>query len=233
MTGSRSKDITGQQFGSLTAVSLSHVKNRMAYWTYQCACGAEHVARASTVTHQTKVKNDPELPSCGCVELARKTRHGFRKASDTHPAYKAYRGMMGRCYNPNVPSYQWYGAKQVTVCEEWIGNPKGFVEWAIANGWSEGLHLDKDILCDELGIHPHVYSPDTCQWVTAKENVGYATNRDNFSKHPNIKLSHKQVAEILGIWFKQDGTTKAELAQMYGVTEASIRRLIDIAMGAE
>ena len=73
---------------------------------------------------QTKKKQDPELPSCGCVELARKTKHGYRKAKDTHPTYKIYRGMMDRCYNPNSKGYQWYGAVGVTVCDEWNNKNK-------------------------------------------------------------------------------------------------------------
>jgi len=232
MTGKRTKDITGQRFGSLVAVRFSHVKNRMAYWEYQCDCGNLHVARGNTVAHQAKkFADDPQLPSCGCVELARKTRHGYRKAKDTHPAYRAYRAMMDRCYNPNTSTYQWYGERGVTVCDEWKDNPKAFIDWAIANGWQPGLHIDKDVLCDEKGIHPHVYSPDTCQWVTAKVNVGYATNRDNYGKHPNVRLSHENVAEIVGRWFSNEDTQQNALAIEYGVTPSTVKRLIDIAQG--
>lgn len=234
MTGKRVKDITGQQFGSLKALRFSHVKNRMAYWEYQCKCGEIHIARANTVTYMAKkAGEDTELPSCGCVELARKTKHGFRKAKDTHPAYRAYRSMMSRCYNSNDPGYEWYGAVGVTVCDEWRGNPKAFVEWALSSGWAPSLHIDKDILCKEKGIFPHVYSPETCQWVTAKENVGFATNRDNFGSHPNIKLSHEDVAEILGLYFSGKVTRYTELAEMYGVSSPStIQRLINLAQEA-
>lgn len=231
MTGKRIKDITGQTFGSLTAIRFVEVKNRMAYWEYQCTCGKLHVARANTVTHQFTRKNDPELPSCGCVELARKTKHGYRKAKDTHPAYKAFRGMVNRCNNPNVPEYKWYGAVGVTVCDEWIKNPQAFVEWAISNGFQQGLHIDKDILCDKLNIHPHVYSPQTCQWVTAKVNVGYATNRNNFGKHPNVRLSHSQVAEIVHKYFV-NGAFVQDLAIEYGVSASGIYPLIRAAKRA-
>lgn len=228
--GKRSKDITGQQFGSLTAIRFSHLgPNRTAYWEYQCKCGNSHVARANTVSHQTKTKNDPELPSCGCVELARKTKHGYRKAKDTHPAYKAYRAMMDRCYNPNTYGYKWYGAVGVTVADVWKNDPKVFVEWAIQSGWKPGLHIDKDILCEEKGIFPHIYGPETCQWVTAKVNVGFATNRDNYGEHPNIKLSHYEVAELLDTYFSGECEIQKELALRYGVTASTVRRLIDLA----
>ena len=141
--------------------------------------------------------------------------------------------MMDRCYNPNSPAYQWYGAIGVTMHPDWKDNPVAFIEWGLANGWEPNTHIDKDILSDKLGIHPHVYGPKTCQWVSAKVNVGYATNRDNFGKHPNVRLSHKQVEEILNYYFSGEITNKSELARMYGVHCSSIRRLIRIAEGAE
>ena len=224
------KDITNQQFGSLTAVKFLYTKNQLAYWEYQCKCGKKHVARANMVTYVCRIKADPELPSCGCVELTRKTKHGFRKVKNTHPAYKIYRGIMDRCYNPSSPVYQWYGAVGVTVCDAWKNNPAAFVEWAITNGWAKGLHIDKDILSQQLGISPHVYSPATCQWVTPKVNVGAATNRDNYGKHPNVRLSHAQVVEIERLYFSGEETNQSALARQFGLkSPSSVQRLIALA----
>lgn len=223
---SRIKDITGIKFGSLTAIKVAYVKNRMAYWEYSCICGKTHIARANTVTHQATSKNDPELPSCGCIEVARKTKHGFRKANDTHPAYRTYRGMMSRCYNPNDNAYKWYGAVGVTVADCWKDNPEAFVKWSLENGWAKNLHIDKDIKCKAKGIYPHIYSPDTCTWTTAKNNVAEATNRTNYGKHPNVKLSQEEVDEILRLYFSGEITNQSELARMYGVNPSSIGRLI-------
>lgn len=220
--GKHAKNLTNQTFGSLTAIKPTRKVNGMVYWEFRCICGAIHKARGNTVVHQATKKKDPELPSCGCIEKARKTKHGFRTIHNTHPAYRAYRGMMTRCYNPNSPEYRWYGALGVTVCDEWKNNPQAFVYWAIQNGWKKGLHIDKDILCELQGIIPHIYSPSTCQWVSAKTNVGFATNRDNYGKHPNIKLSHEQVAEIKRKYFTGEITNKSQLARDYGVTPNTI-----------
>lgn len=225
---SRIKDISGIKFGSLTAIKVAYVKNRAAYWEYSCVCGKTHIARANIVTHQATSKNDPELPSCGCIEVARKTKHGFRKANDTHPAYRAYRGMMSRCYNPNDNAYKWYGAVGVTVADCWKDNPEAFVKWSLENGWAKNLHIDKDIKCKAKGIYPHIYSPDTCTWTTAKNNVAEATNRTNYGKHPNVKLSQEEVDEILRLYFSKEITNQSELARMYGVNPSSIRRLIQL-----
>lgn len=225
---SRVKDITGVTFGSLTAIKVSHKDetSRTIYWLYSCVCGAEHVARGNVITHQSK-KGDPELPSCGCIELSRKTKHGFRKANDTHPTYKVWRSMVNRCYNPNTSGYEWYGGVGVTVCDEWKNNPALFCAWAINNGWREGLHIDKDILCKKNGIYPHVYSPSTCQFVSAKVNVGDATNRNNYGKHPNIRLSHDDVSEIRTLFYSGEITNKSEIARIYSVTPSTIRTLLE------
>ena len=224
--GKRTKDITNQTFGSLTAIKLSHIRKNQAYWVYNCKCGKEHIARANTISYIAK-RNDPELPSCGCIELARKTKHGFRKANNTHPTYRAYRRIMSSCYDTKCAHYKWYGAKGVTICDEWKNNPKAFVEWSINNGWSKGLHIDKDILCKAKGINPPVYSPETCQWVTPQVNVSEATNRKNYGKHPNIRLSQEQVNTLLKLY--HEGYSVKTLQSMFGLkSNSSVYRLIKL-----
>lgn len=219
------KDITDQRFGSLTAIRLDHVdeKSRLAYWLYKCDCGKETVLRANTVTYVAKQYKDtkPQFPSCGCLELAQKTKHGYRQAKNTHPCYKAWRGIKDRCYNPNCPEYKWYGAKGVTMCDEWRDNPKAFCDWALSHGWFPSAHIDKDILCEQKGIRPHIYSPETCQWVDAKTNVGFSANRDNYGKHPNVRLSHEQVAEILKLHEENPNMSAKEIANKYNIRSTS------------
>ena len=86
-----------------------------------------------------------------------------------------YNNMLDRCYNSSKPAYKDYGAKGVTVCAEWRDSEKGFLafqEWALTNGYDDNLVCDKDYKCNELGISPKLYSPDTCIWITPEENGG-------------------------------------------------------------
>lgn len=228
------KDITGQTFGSLTAIRLDHIgkgsQKKTAFWRYSCSCGKEVILRANTITYTAKKYKDtkPQFPSCGCKELAQKTKHGFRKAKNTHPLYKEYTSMMNRCYNDSCPEYKWYGALGITVCAEWKNNPKAFCEWGLNNGWYKGAHLDKDFLSDKLHISPRIYSPQTCRFVSPKENVGYATNRRNYGKHPNVRLSQQMVNEIIQRYI--NGKSASRIIKNYPIKNvSSIYRLLKLA----
>ena len=43
-------------------------------------------------------------------------------------AYKTWRAMMSRCYNPENESYKRYGARGIAVCEEWH-DVRNFTQW--------------------------------------------------------------------------------------------------------
>ena len=223
----RVKDLTGVRFGSLVAVKLHTIKEpkNTAYWEYLCDCGKTHIARGNVITYHSKRSNNPVIPSCGCKELELKTKHGFRKSNDTHPLYQVYKNMRERCYTTTSKNYHNYGAKGVTICDEWLDNPKAFVEWGLSNGWQQGMHLDKDILSRQLGVYPPMYSPDTCKWVTPQVNVAEATSRHNYGNHPNIKLSQSQVNDIIHS-YTTGQANGVELAKEYNVDPSSIYRIL-------
>ena len=77
--------------------------------------------------------------------------------------------MKQRCYNPKNQHYKWYGAKGITLCEEWMGEDgvSRFMEWALNNGYEEHLSIDR---LDSAGP----YSPQNCRWVTPAENTSRA-----------------------------------------------------------
>lgn len=83
-------------------------------------------------------------------------RHGLSH----HPLNAIWRGMKRRCNNISNNSYQRYGAKGIRVCEEW-DNFEPFYNWAVSNGWVNGLSIDR--IDNSRG-----YSPDNCRFVTVK-----------------------------------------------------------------
>ena len=140
------------------------------YGMYQCLeCYAEVERESSSVKYSMKNKRTTGCSLCSGKRIA----EANTKYSDDldYILYRRFLTIKGRCYIKSAGGYSRYGAKGITICDEWLNSPKAFMEWAKGNGYQEGLHLDKDILCRKLDIYPQVYSPQTCLWVTPKENV--------------------------------------------------------------
>lgn len=220
----RMKDLAGQTFGSLTAIRPLRLSPQgTVVWEFQCACGNHTEWIGNNVVCIAK-KAIPNVPSCGCVRDRRasetNTTHGYGK----HPLQAVWQAMKQRCYNPDNPNYCRYGAKGVEVCDEWRNDADAFTQWALANGWQPGLHLDKDAYSDAQGIQ-RVYSPDTCRFTTAKENVGYSASRENHKHNSRIRLTPEDVQRIKEIYSSGE-LNQYELADRYGVKQVSIWRAV-------
>jgi hypothetical protein len=69
--------------------------------------------------------------------------------------------MKQRCENPKAISFKYYGAKGISVCEEWQ-TFTGFLEWALSHGYDENLTIDR------IDSNRN-YDPTNCRWATCKE----------------------------------------------------------------
>lgn len=84
----------------------------------------------------------------------------MKRLKKGHPLYQSWCQMRYRCSNPNNPSYFYYGARGITVCQEWQDNFWQFVE--DMGERPEGKTLDR--INNDLG-----YSPDNCKWSSLSE----------------------------------------------------------------
>ena len=102
-----------------------------------------------------------------------------------------FESMIERCYNNNNKSYKWYGAKGIKISKEWLDNPKSFEKWALDNGYTDGLTIDR---IEE----DRDYCPDNCRWIPLEENSRRA-GKVNWITVGNETLTGKQWAAKLGI----------------------------------
>jgi hypothetical protein len=115
-------------------------------------------------TRAVTAKRSKEGLCIKCSSVKNSKTHGL----STHPLYSVWKDIKARCTNPNSENYKkYYGAKGVTMCEEWLNSPETFIKWALNNGWKKGMHIDKDIKNEN---DTAIYSPFTCSVVDPRDN---------------------------------------------------------------
>lgn len=110
--------------------------------------------------------------------------------------YKIYDGMKQRCTNPNYPRSKDYMGRGITICKEWMKSYQSFKIWALNNGYSEELSIDR---IDNDGN----YCPENCRWVDAKTQ---ANNKRNVKKY-------EYNGELLSVseWARKVGKPRATI----------------------
>lgn len=83
-------------------------------------------------------------------------------AKGTKLSYLRY-AMIQRCEDVNSAEYHNYGGRGIKVCPEWRNDVYAFINWAKANGYKEGLQIDRR---DNDGD----YTPENCRFVTPLVN---------------------------------------------------------------
>lgn len=157
MSGGRFKDLTGQRFGKL--VVLKRLENHVdkhgtkSRWLCKCDCGNTTIADGGRLREGKK-------HSCGCLQ-----REETSKATSTHHAtgsrlHNLWRAMKAGCYIPSCSNYSFYGGRGIKVCAEWKNDFPAFRDWALENGYTDDLSIDR---IDSDGD----YEPSNCRWITA------------------------------------------------------------------
>lgn len=141
------KDLTGQKFGKLTVRKFLRIgEDRSAIWLCDCECG-------NTTEVPTKKLNSGNTKSCGCLREELHKTHGLSNTK----LFNVWSGMKQRCYTPTSSNYKNYGGRSIKMCDEWLNNFKTFYDWAIENGYEEGLSLDR------IDVDGN-YEPNNCRW---------------------------------------------------------------------
>ena len=99
--------------------------------------------------------------------------------------------MKNRCYNPKTHNFQIYGGKGITVCQEWRDDYEAFEKWALCNGYTNKLSIDR-IDCDKE------YSPNNCRWADSRTQANNRTN-NTFLTYNGIKRTLSEWSQITGI----------------------------------
>lgn len=170
---------SGAQIGNVVYLhDVNGLINRR-HAMFKCSCGNKFIAQI----YKVKIF---ETQSCGCLHRKMTSLANSRHNLKGHKLYGVWSAMKARCYNPSTTQYADYGGRGVIVCDKWRNDFMSFFRWAMLNGWREGLQLDKDINGDGM-----IYSPETCQFVTAKVN----SNKRRSSKYIEYNGEKRTISE--------------------------------------
>lgn len=103
--------------------------------------------------------------------------------------YGIWSGMKGRCQNPHRPKYKIYGARGISVCDEWQ-HFRNFYEWAMANGYQEDLTIERN-------NNDGDYCPENCRWATMLEQ--------NHNRSCTLKATYAGETHTLQEWSRITG----------------------------
>lgn len=103
--------------------------------------------------------------------------------------YNIWRHMRRRCYDSGDKDFPNYGGRGITFCEEW-GSYLRFREWAVCNGYNDGLTIDR---IDNNGN----YEPSNCRWTTLTVQ--------NNNRRNNVWLTYKGKSRTIAEWSRITG----------------------------
>lgn len=191
-------NIVGQKFAMLTVLEFAGIcgtgTHAKRMFRCLCDCGIEKSMRIAPIVSGRTI-------SCGCITKPYQNeiiaKYGVYRLALLH----RYRQMISRCHNPKDLAYKDYGARGIVVCDLWKENFLVYYDWAIANGLTDDLQVDRRNNDGE-------YSPENCRVATRLNNMRN-TRKNRFITY--------------------NGETKcaSEWAEIYGINEATIRGRID------
>lgn len=181
-------EYVGKKFNRLTVLRIAGINkyNRVIY-ECQCDCGRKKHAEAS------KVKNGA-LKSCGCLQSEVVGKNFEIHGLTNTRLFRIWQSMKARCYDPNHSRYYAYGARGITVCEEWLHDFQAFYDWAIANGYADNLSIDRK---DVNGN----YEPSNCKWSTDIEQANNTT-RNRYVTYRGVTMTAAEWARHFGFNYK-------------------------------
>ena len=122
-----------------------------------------------------------------------------QKPISNTPEYKALAKMKERCFNPSCKEFPNYGGRGITICKEWLDDPRNFI-----NDMGEKPNPKRNYSIERINNEKGYYK-ENCKWANKKEQ---ARNRRS-----NVWLEYNGTKMLLCDWAKALGVNQTTLGK--------------------
>lgn len=178
----------GDKFGHLTILEELPKRKKWEMRRFRCICDC---GNETTITYQSLHK-DVACKDCTYKDISQKKR----VKTDRERLYIVWHSIKNRTKHNEC-----YTRKGIAVCKEWIDSFESFYEWSMANGYRQGLTIDR---IDNFGD----YRPDNCRWTTSK-----------------VQSMNREVT--VHLTYNGETHTVPEWSEITGISEKNIRQRIN------
>ncbi|KPV42001.1 hypothetical protein AN477_19725 [Alicyclobacillus ferrooxydans] len=176
-------NLIGMKFGHLTVVDVI-TGNSKRMWVCKCDCGRMKEKPLSGYQLKNLIITD-----CGCI-FRKHIGKGMRRHGQCNTKlYKVWSSMKARCSNPTDKAYANYGGRGIHVNPMW-NTFEPFRDWAVCNGYREGLTLER---VDNDGE----YGPRNCKWIPKPEQTS--------NRRVCRRITYRGQTRILKDWAEELG----------------------------
>ena len=162
--------------------TAEYIKQKRRYGIYKCGfCGTNFKANTYDI-------NRGHTKSCGCYRKRRVSKtHKTHGLSNTR-LNRIWSNIKSRTLNIKTKQFPDYGGRGINICDEWKNDFMSFYNWALSNGYSDKLSIDR---IDNDGN----YEPNNCRWTTktiqSRNQRVYKNNSSGYKGVSFVKKTNK------------------------------------------